>query len=143
VHVSICVLQVHGSHSKSAAPQQASHRAYRLVDDLGGAIGKARDPRRMEAIIKLVRSFGWVLAPEKIVDSLLHRIKLLGFMLDTSTMSIGVPAARMRLRPHQEALCCIISVCLLLFLNRKTEAQGKAEQQDKKICTSLKGVWIL
>jgi hypothetical protein len=29
------------------------------VDDIGGAIGKARDPRRMEAIIKLVRSFGW------------------------------------------------------------------------------------
>jgi hypothetical protein len=25
------------------------------------------------------------------------------------------------LRPHQEALCCTISVCLLLFLNRKTE----------------------
>jgi hypothetical protein len=25
------------------------------------------------------------------------------------------------LRPHQETLCCTISVCLLLFLNRKTE----------------------
>jgi hypothetical protein len=27
----------------------------------------------------------------------------------------------MRLRPHQEALCCLISGRLLLFLNRKTE----------------------
>jgi hypothetical protein len=28
----------------------------------------------------------------------------------------------MRLRPHQEALCCTVSVCLLLFLNRKINA---------------------
>jgi hypothetical protein len=27
----------------------------------------------------------------------------------------------MLLRPHQEALCCIVNVCLLLSLNRKTE----------------------
>jgi hypothetical protein len=31
------------------------------------------------------------------------------------------------LRPHQEALCCLISMRLLIFLNRKTEgfARGR------------------
>ena len=36
----------------------------------------------------------------------------------------------MRLRPHQEALCCTISVCLLLFLNRKTENQESKDRID-------------
>jgi hypothetical protein len=33
----------------------------------------------------------------------------------------------MRLRPHQEALCCLLSICLLLFLNRKTEKKSLSE----------------
>jgi hypothetical protein len=37
------------------------------------------------------------------------------------------------LRPHQEALRCVISICLLLFLNRKTQtaaAQGVYDNND-------------
>jgi hypothetical protein len=64
------------------------------VDDLGGSIGKTLDRKRMDDILKLTRSFGWVLAPEKIVDALLHRLQLLGFVLDTTTMTIEVPEAR-------------------------------------------------
>jgi len=64
------------------------------VDDIGGSIGKVFDKKRMDEILKLVRSFGWVLAPEKIVDTLLHRIKLLGFILDTAPMTIAVPEPR-------------------------------------------------
>jgi hypothetical protein len=32
-----------------------------------------------------------------------------------------VPDVRYESQPHQGALCCIVSVGLLLFLNRKTE----------------------
>jgi hypothetical protein len=32
-----------------------------------------------------------------------------------------VPDVRCESQPHQGALCCIVSVGLLLFLNRKTE----------------------
>jgi hypothetical protein len=63
------------------------------VDDLGGSIGKALDRKRMDDILKLTRSFGWVLAPEKIVDTLLH-LQLLGCVLDTSTRTVEVPESR-------------------------------------------------
>ena len=36
-----------------------------------------------------------------------------------------VPDVRCELQPHQGALCCIVSVGLLLFLNRKTEKQKR------------------
>jgi hypothetical protein len=36
----------------------------------------------------------------------------------------------MRLRPHQEALCCLISTGLLLFLNRKTEKKTRVPYTD-------------
>ena len=64
------------------------------VDDIGGSIGKVLDRKRMDDILKLTRSFGWVLAPEKIVDALAHRLQLLGFVLDTTTMTIEVPEVR-------------------------------------------------
>ncbi len=67
------------------------------VDDLGGSIGKELNRERMSAILARIRSFGWVLAPEKIVDHLLHRLRLLGFMLDTSTMTIGMPEDRKKM----------------------------------------------
>jgi hypothetical protein len=64
------------------------------VDDIGGSIGQRPDRQRMDAILDLIRSFCWVLSPEKIFDSMVHRLQLLGFTLDTSTMTIGVPAPR-------------------------------------------------
>jgi hypothetical protein len=36
----------------------------------------------------------------------------------------------MRVQPHQVALCCIISVRLLLFLNRKTETEALIGKTD-------------
>jgi hypothetical protein len=37
----------------------------------------------------------------------------------------------MRLRPHQEALCCLLSIGLLLFLNRKTETHKKHKENHR------------
>jgi hypothetical protein len=37
----------------------------------------------------------------------------------------------MRLRPHQEAVCCLLSIGLLLFLNRKTEKTKKNEKTNQ------------
>ena len=64
------------------------------VDDFGGSVGKERDTRRMDAVLRIFRSFGWVLAPSKLNVDLVCRIKLLGFMLDTETMRIGIPEGR-------------------------------------------------
>ena len=64
------------------------------VDDFGGSVGKERDTGRMDAVLSIFRSFGWVLAPSKLNVDLVCRIKLLGFMLDTETMRIGIPEGR-------------------------------------------------
>ena len=64
------------------------------VDDFGGSVGQERDTARMEEILRVIRSFGWVLAPGKLNVDLVCRIKLLGFMLDTEAMSIGIPEGR-------------------------------------------------
>ena len=48
----------------------------------------------MAAIVRVVKSLGWALAPDKLCKDLVPRLKLLGFMLDTRTMTIGVPEAR-------------------------------------------------
>ena len=45
-------------------------------------------------IVALIKSFGWALAPEKLNIDLGTRLKLLGFMLDTSSMTTGVPDSR-------------------------------------------------
>jgi hypothetical protein len=64
------------------------------VDDFGGSVGQERDTERMNEVLRIVRSFGWVLAPSKLNVDLVCRIKLLGFMLDTETMCIGIPEGR-------------------------------------------------
>ena len=64
------------------------------VDDFGGSVGQERDAERMGEILRIIRSFGWVLAPSKLNVDLVCRLKLLGFMLDTETMRIGIPEDR-------------------------------------------------
>ena len=64
------------------------------LDDFGGSVGRVADHERMAKIVAIVESFGWALAPEKLCIGLGTRIKLLGFMLDTRSMTIGVPHAR-------------------------------------------------
>ena len=64
------------------------------VDDFGGSIGKRRDPARTAAIVELIRSFNWLLAPGKMVLSLPVRLRLLGFLLGTKDMLIRVPPDR-------------------------------------------------
>jgi hypothetical protein len=64
------------------------------VDDFGGSVGRERDLVRMQKILDIIRSFGWVLAPDKLHVDLVCRIKLLGFMLDTEFMLIGIPDGR-------------------------------------------------
>jgi hypothetical protein len=43
--------------------------------------------------LRIARYFGWVLTPSKLNVDLVCRIKLLGYILDTETMSIGTPKA--------------------------------------------------
>ena len=64
------------------------------VDDFGGSIGKKLDHKRMADILALIRSFGWVLAPSKLIITLERRLQLLGFVLDTREMTISVPEVR-------------------------------------------------
>ena len=64
------------------------------LDDFGGSVGQVADHERMAKIVALITSFGWALAPEKLSIDLGTRLKLLGFMLDTSSMTIGVPDSR-------------------------------------------------
>ena len=64
------------------------------VDDFGGSVGQHRDLERMDGIQHIIRSFGWVLAPAKLHIDMTCTLKLLGFTLDTQTMTIGVPAGR-------------------------------------------------
>ena len=47
-------------------------------------------------------------------------------------LHFGFWMALMRLRPHQGALCCILSACPLLFLNQKNETK-KNEKGTKKL----------
>jgi hypothetical protein len=35
------------------------------VDDFCGSIGHLRDPARMDAVLRIIRSFGWVISPSK------------------------------------------------------------------------------
>ena len=64
------------------------------LDDFGGSIGPVPDHARMARIVATIKSFGWALAPEKLCIGLGTRLKLLGFMLDTGSMTIGVPDSR-------------------------------------------------
>ena len=48
----------------------------------------------MARIVAPIESFGWALAPEKLRIGLGTRLKFLGFMLDTGSMTIGVPDSR-------------------------------------------------
>ena len=64
------------------------------LDDFGGSIGPVPDHPRMARIVATIKSFGWALAPEKLCIGLGTRLKLLGFMLDTGSMTIGVPDSR-------------------------------------------------
>jgi hypothetical protein len=63
------------------------------MGDFGGSVGQERNTERMNEVLRIVRSFGWVLAPSKFNVGLVCRIKLLGFMLDTETMCIGTQKA--------------------------------------------------
>ena len=64
------------------------------VDDFGGSVGQEPDHARMQQILALVRSFGWVLAPSKLVIGLEQEVQLLGFVLNTVRMSVRVPTVR-------------------------------------------------
>ena len=64
------------------------------VDDFGGSVGQHRDQNRMDGILHIIRSFGWVLAPSKLHIDMSCTLQLLGFMLNTQTMTIGVPDGR-------------------------------------------------
>ena len=64
------------------------------LDDFGGSVGQAADRERMAKIVALITSFGWALPPEKLYIDLGTRLKLLGFMLDTGSMTTGVPDSR-------------------------------------------------
>ena len=64
------------------------------VDDFGGSVGQHRDLERMDGILRIIRSFGWVLAPAKLHIDLTCTLQLLGFTLDSQTMTIGVPDGR-------------------------------------------------
>ena len=52
------------------------------VDDFGGSVWQERDTERMNEVLRIIRSFGWVLAPSKLNVDTVCRIKLPGFMLD-------------------------------------------------------------
>jgi len=57
------------------------------VDDFGGSVGPARNLARVRAIVRRIESFGWTVAPGK--------NKLLGFKLDTTSMTFGILTARL------------------------------------------------
>jgi hypothetical protein len=42
------------------------------------------------------------------------------------------------LRPHQEALCCLISLGLLLSINRKTEKPNRFEREEHHLRRHLR-----
>jgi len=64
------------------------------VDDFGGSVGQHRDRDRVDSILDLICSFGGVLAPDKVIDSMDCDIKLLGFILNTHATTINVPDGR-------------------------------------------------
>jgi len=64
------------------------------VDDFGGSVEQHRDQKRMDGILRIIRSFGWVLAPTKLHVDSSCTLQLLGFMLNAQTMTIGVPDGR-------------------------------------------------
>jgi len=64
------------------------------VDDFGGSVGQYRDQKRMGSILRIIRSFGWVLAPAKLHIDVSCNLQLLGFMLNTQTMAVDVPDGR-------------------------------------------------
>jgi hypothetical protein len=63
------------------------------VGDFGGSVGQERDSERMNEVLRIALSFGWVLTPSKLNVDLVCHIKLLGFMLNTETMCIGTSKA--------------------------------------------------
>ena len=64
------------------------------VDDFLGSVGQTPDFGRLRKVIRIFKGFGWLLKIEKLDLRLATRIKGLGFMLDSSTMSVGVPERR-------------------------------------------------
>ena len=65
-----------------------------LLGDFGGSIGQVPDHPRVARILAVAESLGWALAPEKLRIGLGTRMELLGLMLDTGSMAIGVPDLR-------------------------------------------------
>ena len=64
------------------------------LDDFGGSIGPVPDNPRMARVVATTESFGWALAPERLCIGLGTRLELLGFVLDTGSMTTGVPDSR-------------------------------------------------
>jgi hypothetical protein len=90
------------------------------VDDFGGSVGQHRDQKRMDGILRVICSFGWVLAPSKLHIDMSCTLQLLGFTLNTQTMTIGVPDGRRdKLRAtaqrvwHRRARVPVREVCQL------------------------------
>ena len=69
------------------------------VDDFGGSVWQERETERMNEVLRIVRSFGWVLAPSKLNVDIVCRIKLLGFMLDLARKARHATATATGLRP--------------------------------------------
>jgi len=64
------------------------------IDDFLASIGQQQDESRTRAIVAHVRSFGWHLSEEKLDLRMGTCIKGLGFILDTSVMTVDLPEAR-------------------------------------------------
>jgi len=82
------------------------------VDDFLGSVGQAPDFDRLRKVIRIFRFFGWLLKIEKLDLRLATRIKGLGFMLDSNTMSVGVPERRrLKLQATAEAVLARAKAC--------------------------------
>ena len=64
------------------------------VDDFLGSVGQTPGFGRLRKVIRIFKGFGWLLKNEKLDLRLATRIKGLGFMIDSNTMSVGVPERR-------------------------------------------------
>ena len=64
------------------------------VDDFLGSVGQTPDFGRLRKVVRIFQYFGWLLQFEKLDLRLATRIKGLGFMLDSGTMTVGVPEKR-------------------------------------------------
>ena len=64
------------------------------VDDCIASAGPTRDDARVAKIVAFIRSFGWHLADPKLDLRQVMCIKGLGFMIDTQSMTLDLPAVR-------------------------------------------------